>query len=174
MRLVDFASPPSPAARACTSHRRCLLVALLAAAVCTLGCGRPFVAATPASFVELEDQQPAFDYRATSADGVVMAIRAIDNRPKGDAAFWLQALENRMQGTDGYALLGRREVTCLDGHKGTQLRYGRDEGSTPHLYVITLFVTDARIFVLEAGGTRTQVERYAAPIDWAVANFRPQ
>ena len=138
------------------------------------GCGRSFVPATPPSFVELNDQRPSYDYRATSADGVVLGARAIDNDPKGTLPFWSEAIERRLRAMGGYALLEKRAVSCLGGLTGAQLRFGHDEGSTPHLYVVSIFVAEKHIFLLEAGGTKEQIERYADAIDWSVRNFRPK
>lgn len=144
-----------------------LAVALLALA----GCGRPFTPATPPGFVDLGDSYPDGEYRATTADGAVIGIRAYDNEPKGELAFWTRALENRMRDSGGYALLEKRTVSNRGGLTGTQLRFGHDEGKVPHLYWVTLFVTDKKLFVLEAGGVKAEVERQEAQIEWAIKNF---
>ena len=44
------------------------------------------------------------EYRATTADGVVIGIRNVDNDPKGELSFWSRALENRMR--EAYGLEG--------------------------------------------------------------------
>lgn len=144
-----------------------LAVALLALA----GCGRPFTPATPPGFVDLGDSYPDGEYRATTADGAVIGIRAYDHEPKGELAFWTRALENRMRESGGYALLEKRTVSNRGGLTGTQLRFGHDEGKVPHLYWVTLFVTDKKLFVLEAGGVKAEVERQEAQIEWAIKNF---
>lgn len=141
-------------------------LALLAAT----GCGSSFVAATPPGFVKLKDQE-LYDYRATTADGLVVAVRAIDNDPEGSLGFWARAVKDRMQRTAGYALIGERDVTNAQGVKGKQLRFGHDEASKPHLYYVTLFVTPSKIFLLEAGGTQEQMQRRRAQLDWSVKNF---
>lgn len=138
------------------------------------GCGKPFTAATPSGFADLSDSYPRNEYRATTADGVVIGIRALDNDPKGEASFWLKAIENRMRDVGGYALLGRATVKNKAGQAGTRLSFGRDEDSKSHLYEISVFVTDDRIYVIEAGGTKAEVERQRAQLDWAVANFSPR
>jgi hypothetical protein len=135
------------------------------------GCGRPFTPATPPGFVDLGDNYPDGEYRATTADGAVIGIRAYDNEPKGELAFWTRALENRMRDSGGYALLEKRTVSSRGGLTGTQLRFGHDEGKVPHLYWVTLFVTDKKLFVLEAGGVKAEVERQEAQIEWAIKNF---
>jgi len=156
--------------------KRILLMLSLAAAssLATAGCGRSFVPATPPGFVDLGDTYPEGEYRATTADGAVIGIRAFDNDPKGELAFWSRALENRMRETGGYALLKKSAVTSRDGLVGTELDFGHDEGRTPHLYRIALFVTDKKIFVIEAGGAKPEMERQASQIDWAIKGFLPK
>ena len=57
----------------------------LATAMVAMGCGPSFVAVTPSGFVELNDQEPEYSYRAVSVEGVVVAVREIEHDPKGDA-----------------------------------------------------------------------------------------
>jgi hypothetical protein len=134
-------------------------------------CGNNFTAATPPGFVELEDQY-AYDYRATTADGLVIGVREIDHDPKGEMSFWTRAIENHMRQRGGYALLGTHPVKNADGLDGLQLRFGHDEQASPHLYYVTVFLTDDHIFLVEAGGTKALMEKHADQIDWAIKNFR--
>jgi hypothetical protein len=154
-----------------------LLASLCSLAVAALlsvsGC-RPFTPATPPAFVELDDKSDLYRYRATTAEGVVLAVRVIDNDVEGDRAFWEKAIENRMHAAGGYALLDRHEVACAGDHKGTQFRFGHDEGREPFLYLMTVFVLKKRVFVLEAGGKRAEIERFEPPIQWAIRNFHPK
>ncbi len=137
------------------------------------GCGgHDFFVAAPPGFVELEDQEPTFDYRATSADGVVIAVRQIEHKPKGDQAFWVQAIKNRMREKAGYALLRTSEVTTKSGMKGTKLEFGHDENGQSMLYTVTLFVTEKNLFLLEFGGTKEEVTRQSRYLDWVIENFR--
>jgi hypothetical protein len=144
---------------------------LFLCALALAGCGHAFEAATPPGFVELEDQE-AYDYRATTADGLVIAVREIKHEPRGQMDFWTRAIENRMRQRGGYALLGTRDVKTKAGVDGKQLRFGHDESGTPHLYYVTLFLTDKHIFLLEAGGTKEQMDKHASEIDYAVVNFK--
>lgn len=152
---------------------RASLVMTLGLALALSGCGSSFAAATPPGFVELDDQE-TYDYRATSADGLVLAVREIDHEPKGEVGFWTRAIENRMRQRGGYALLGTHDVKSKNGLDGKQLRFGHDESGTPHLYYVTLFLTEKRIFLLEAGGTKELMTRHADAVDWAVKNFEPK
>jgi hypothetical protein len=152
--------------------QRFILVVWLALG-CLAGCGYAFEASTPPGFVELEQQQDAgYAYRATNADGLVMAVRQLDNDPKGELGFWEQAIENQLRQRAGYSLLEKRDAKSADGTPGRQLRFGHDEGKTPHLYYVTLFVTDRHIFVIEQGGTKELAEAHAADLDGAVIRFR--
>jgi hypothetical protein len=134
--------------------------------------------ATPRGFVEL-DENSAFDQRATTADGLVLAGRELDNDPEGDLAFWSHAIENQMRLRGGYALLDKSKVTTVNGHAGELLRFGHDEGNRPHLYYVALFVAppaffweDGTIYLVEAGGPKALVEKNAASIDWAIRHTR--
>lgn len=154
--------------------KHAILTFVLLAGGLLAGCGRPFVAATPPGFVDLGDRYGRNEYRATTADGVVLGIRAFENKPKGEMAFWARALERRMREMAGYALLDKREVVTTGGLKGVEMRFGHDEGKDPYLYSIALFVTDEKVFVIEAGGSKGEVSKQEAQITWAIRNFAPK
>jgi len=132
--------------------------------------------ATPKGFVDLDDA--TYDQRATTADGLVLAGRELDNDPEGDLAFWSHAIENQMRLRGGYALLEKRTVKNAGGHEGTALRFGHDEGNQPHLYTVAVYVTQdtfwksGTIYLFEAGGPKALVEKNVASIDWAIAHVR--
>ena len=125
---------------------------------------------TPRGFVELKDQAE-YDYRATTADGLVIGVRELDNEPEGELSFWSRAIENQLRRQGGYALLETRDVRSKDGIAGKQLRFGHDEGKRPHLYYVTLFVTPDTIALLEVGGTQELVTAHAAELDAALASY---
>lgn len=152
-----------------TIHRIALV---FATSLCLAACARPFVATTPAGFLELNNQSNAgFDYRATHPDGLVTSVRVIANKPQGTLAFWSRAVENQMRESHGYSLLAKRPMTSRDGTAGEQLQFGHDEGQKPHLYYLTLFADQDDIFILEQGGNKELVERHASELDSAVTTF---
>jgi hypothetical protein len=158
------------------SSRRIAARALaLTALVALSACGRPYEVATPEGFVDLGDRYEHGDdeYRASTADGVVLGVRSWDNDPKVDLALASRALENRVRQGQGYALLEKKEVAARDGTKGSWMRFGHDESGAPHLYEVALFVTDDHVHVFEAGGKKDLMERAAASIAWAIAHFDP-
>lgn len=153
--------------------RRLLLAAVLLSSV---ACGRPYAPATPEGFVELDEDhydKSAHEYRASTADGVVLGVRAYENDPTVDLALAVRALENRVRLGEGYALLEKKEATARDGTKGTTLRFGHDEPGGAHLYYVTIFVTDDWVYLVEAGGKKDLVEKAQRSIDWATQNFSP-
>jgi hypothetical protein len=136
------------------------------------GCGRPFHVKTAPGLVELEDQGPEYDYRAIAPEGVVVAIRAVDTNGRGDLDFWARAASLRMRELAGYALLGESSVTSSDGTPGRELRFGHDEDGKAYLYSVRVFVAQGRVFVVEAGGPKEQVERYQGSVDWTEASIK--
>ena len=148
-------------------------ITTLLLALAAVGCGPSFELSTPPQFVEIDSEWSSYDYRATSANGVVIAVRAIEHDPHGDIAFWLQAIKNRMRDRGGYALLDEAPIKSADGVEGVRLRFGHDEeGGAPHLYHLSLFVTPSTIYVLEAGGTKELMSTHATDIEAAEKSFR--
>jgi len=141
------------------------------AAVLLSACGRPFEVATPHEFVELDEQGPRYDYRATTADEVVVAVRAIDSKGRGDVAFWERALLLQLRDVSGYALLAKKDVRSADGAPGKELRFGHDQNGRPYAYRVQVFVAQDRVFVIEAGGARDAFLRYEAKLDWQATTF---
>lgn len=148
-----------------------LLLAL--AATASVACGRPFDVKTAPGLVELDDQDPAYDYRAIAPEGVVVAVKAVDVGDKGDLGFWTRATTLRVRQLDGYAMLGEGDVKTANGVPGHELRFGHDEGGKPYLYTLRVFVRQkgwpshgSRVFLVETGGPKDEVDRYQRALDW--------
>ncbi|MSP24074.1 MAG: serine/threonine protein kinase [Myxococcales bacterium] len=135
-------------------------------------CGPRFEATVPPSFVELDDEHDAYDFRATTADGLVIAIRELEHKPKGEPQFWLQAIKNKLRDQGGYALLESVEVATGDGHKGTQLRFGHDEDGKPYLFYVSVFVTKDHLHLIEFGGSKEQFTASQKELDLALSTLR--
>lgn len=159
-----------------SSPGTCLASVLaLLASLAVAACG--FRAATPPGFVELPDQD-AYDYRATTADGVVIGIRELDHEPEGELGFWVAAIEKQLRERRGYALLETRDVATASGLSGKQLRFGHDQGKDPHLYFVAVFIEEAgllsgsKLYLIEAGGKKELMEQQAEQLEYAITNFR--
>jgi len=146
------------------------LIVLLAAAA-SVGCGRPFDIKTPSEMLELKDQDPPFAYRAMTPDGVVVAMRVVDD-DRADLGFWEHAVTLRIRELAGYSLLHESDVTSHDGTKGKELVFGHDENGKPYVYKVRVFVAQGRVFVLEAGGAKPQMDRYTPVVDWTMNSVK--
>ena len=137
-----------------------------------MGCGRPFKVATAPEMVELDHQDPEYDYRAMAPDGGVMGVRAIETKGRGDVDFWARATELRMRQLNGYALLAKSEVKSKDGTPGRELSFGHDEKGKAYLYTVRLYVAQDRLFLVESGGPRDAMTRYESSLAWMAASLR--
>jgi hypothetical protein len=145
---------------------------LLASVAAVTGCGRPFDVKTSPGLVELDNQGPTYAYRAIAPEGVVMAIRVVDTKGRGDLEFWTRATSLRIHQLDGYALLGRADVQSRDGTPGKELDFGHDENGKPYLYSLRVFVRDSRLYLVETGGPKDEVERYKQALTWMQASLK--
>lgn len=153
--------------------RAAVIVIVLGA--CSGCAARHFELETPDDFVELDEGAQArrgYALRATSADGIVIGVREIDDAREGSRAFWVHAIRNRLRRAGGYALLEESEVRAASGDAGHQMRFGRDEGSHPYAYWVTVFVRDDRITVVEAGGRRETFDPQSDAVQRAILGIR--
>lgn len=129
-----------------------LLAALFTSAALNVACGGPSASvATPPGFGVLKDQKE-YVYRATSAEGVVLAVRAEKNEPQGNLDFWADALDRTLRRA-GYVAEGNPgSVRSGDGLSGRVHKYTRDQGGRAQRFWIAVFVTEGRVWVVEAGG----------------------
>jgi hypothetical protein len=155
-------------------NARLMSLALLSP-LALFGCGAAFELALPARFVSLdEDEQEAQGYamRATTADGVVVAVREIDNDPEGDLVFWQEAITLELRDRRGYALVDDAELRAASGEAGRLLRFGHDEEGEAYRYWMAIFVTDDRIFLVEAGGADEVFSPVEGDVEAAMRGFR--
>jgi len=135
--------------------KHALLASIL---VLAAACGSPVTLQTPDDFVVLDDDDGPYDVRATSAHGVVISARAVDNDSEGSLAFWVDAIKNRLRTLGGYALLEETDVTAASGQRGKQLEFGRDVGGQTYVYWLAIYVTGDTVYLVEAGGRQDRFE----------------
>jgi len=146
-------------------------LAFVAAALLTVACGRPFDVKTSPGFVELTGQDE-YAYRATSAEGVVTAVRVVEDEGRGDLEFWTNAVILQLRDGSGYALTSVNDVASRDGTRGRLLRFGRDADGKPYTYWIALYPAQGRLFVVEAGGAKDAFERAEKNVAWTFQSVR--
>ncbi len=142
------------------------LILLALSLVAMTGCARGFDINTPDSFAELEGSDD-YKYRATSAEGVVIAVRTADNDPKGNLEFWKTAMGYELS-RRGYAKQSEVAVKSLSGTPGVQLRFTTSHRERPHVFWATLFVTGSKIVIVEAGGDKAHFEQVRAEVQAAI------
>jgi hypothetical protein len=126
---------------------------------------------TPNGFAELDDDE-RYDYRATNADGVVIAVRVVRNEPRASLEFWGRVVDERLR-RQGYVPEGNPEpVRSANGLAGVMFRYGATVGGREHRYQVAVFVQNKKVFVLEAGGDREVFDPAAPSVARAMRSFR--
>ena len=126
---------------------------------------------TPNGFAELEDDE-RYDYRATNADGVVIAVRVVRNEPRASLEFWGRVVDERLR-RQGYVPEGNPEpVRSANGLAGVMFHYGSTVGGREHRYQVAVFVQNKKVFVLEAGGDREVFDPAAPAVARAMRSFR--
>ena len=130
---------------------------------------------TAPGLVELQHQEPDYEYRAISPEGVVMGVRVVDVDKQGDLEFWTRADVRCACGSStatGKACRGgRREVARRD-RRGTSCASGTTRHGKPYLYTLRIFVGRGRLFLVETGGPKKEVEHYQGQLDWMQASLK--
>jgi hypothetical protein len=146
--------------------------ALLAVALGVCGCSRHFEASAAPGFVVVDEGTSAYDWRAVAPDGVVVAVRVVKLDEGADLPFWAHSVSLRMRDEEGYALLSTTDVRARDGTAGQELVFGHEESGKQFVYRVRLYLVDRRLTVVEAGGTREQMDRYGASVAWMMSSVR--
>jgi hypothetical protein len=125
----------------------------------------------PEGFAQL-DGQKSYDWRAASAQGVVLAVRTEPNEPRANVDFWADAIDVRLR-RGGYTAEARKDVKSASGVDGKQLRYSRVEDQRIYRYWLTVFVTGDRVYVVEAGGDKDSFDPAEKLVERAVTTVKP-
>jgi hypothetical protein len=126
--------------------------------------------AAPDGFAELGGEK-SYDWRAASAQGVVLAVRTEKNEPRANVDFWTDAIDVRLRRA-GYDATARKDVTSAAGLAGKQLRYSRVEDRRTYRYWLTLFVAGDRVYLVEAGGDKDSFDPAEKTVERAVLTVR--
>lgn len=152
-----------------------LVAAALTCLIALSGCGASFELTPPDSFVRLEDDQQeadGYELRAVSNDGVVIAMQVVEHRVTGTLTFWSEAVLRRLRDQAGYGLLSADDVQAATGQAGRILRLGRDLNGRVYRYTVVVYVTDASIFIAEAGGPEEAFVAVEADVEAALRGVR--
>jgi hypothetical protein len=146
------------------------LIIALSTLLSATGC-LPFNVRTPSGFARLSDPRPSYDYRAVSAYGVAMGVRAIPNRDGGNLAFWSEAVDRRLQSSGFYHVIGQDDTRTERGLVGKTLRYSAGDPQSGGTYWVTLFVTRDWVYFVESGGRAPAFARAQPEVERAIRSF---
>ena len=126
----------------------------------------------PASFVELgPDQSGRYYFKAVSADGVVIALRRIDNSKNATVEFWAKALENELTWS-GHSLVENVPVTSEGGTAGRLMTFSGQREGQEFTYILGVFVKGGSILLTEAGGKADAFGKHKAEIGKSLLSVR--
>ena len=131
------------------------------------GCGSAME--LPASFVELGSQDDGsygrnYVVRGVSPEGVIIALRKIDNPKNGTLEFWAKAIENELS-QEGHSLVENSPVRSDAGTGGRLMTFSSVHQGEEFTYMLAIFVEGERILVAEAGGKAVDVKKHAEDIN---------
>jgi hypothetical protein len=150
-----------------------LLALALFISLSSVACGRPFKVQTAPGFLELEGQKDdGYDYRATTPEGVVVAVRVIDDEDRADNDFWTRTLTLKLRDEMGYALVGQADAVSADGTKGKTLKFAHDENGKPYDYWVTVFLAQGRLFLVESGAPRELMDKARPSVEWMTKSVK--
>lgn len=155
--------------------RHLAIVLFVLCATATAGCAPSFQLPLPGRFVVLEgtgnDATAGYVQRATTPDGVVVGLRAIDHRVEGTLAFWSEAVVRQLRDSRGYAVLGEEEIHAARGQPGHLVRFGRDLDGHSYRYTVAVFVTEDYVWIADAGGREEQYTALEPDVERAIAQL---
>lgn len=132
---------------------RLLTAAITLAALA--GCGADHAIDAPAAFRRYHE---ADGLRLITADGVRVAAREVDNEPRADLPFWVDAMKRHLD-ERGYAFAREDCFTTTAGWKGCTLDFVLPYGAEDWVMSETVFVVGDKLVLVEATGP---YERFAA------------
>ncbi len=112
----------------------------LSAHTTTLPDGKDEIAMTlPKGFVLFDEAET---YRARAADTTIIRAGVVDNEPRGDNPFWMDAVHHEM--------VGRSEIEEDSGTAGKlSFRLYRSDDITPRYYLIGVYTVGEDLYVVE-------------------------
>lgn len=134
---------------------RPLAFGALTALLLLAGCGADHTLTTPPAFRRYHE---ADDLRLITPDGVRVATREVDNEPRADLPFWVDAMKRHLD-ERGYALGREHCFTTTAGLPGCTLDFVLPHGAEDWVMSETLFVIDDTLVLIEATGP---FDRFAA------------
>lgn len=131
--------------------KRLALLSLALAAGCTPTIGVVPDSGLPDGFVRID--RGDFEWRAISAQGVVIGLRTFTHDPAGTLDFWTTVVRKELEGARGYVFESEEAIA-----EGRAMLFATPRPDAD-CYWIVVWVDAHRIVTFEAGGPRGDVMR---------------
>lgn len=112
----------------------------------------------PEGYIRDTTEHP-YDFKAVSAKGNVIACNVRSNQDKGNLKYWSEAIEHQKVDLDGMRLAGREEIRSTRGVDGVLFNFETGEGQGKISYLLAVYVTDWKIYTVEATGPAEQIKK---------------
>jgi len=134
------------------------------------GCASRAHLTTPSGFAEIDSDK--YDYRATNPNGVVVGVRTHANDVHGNLDFWTGVLSKNLEEQSYKPDAKAHSIKTHEGIEGRQIRYTVASSGREEKYWLTLFVTDKRVYVVEAAGDSAYFDQDVLPkVEAAIASL---
>lgn len=97
----------------------------------------------PRGFVLFDDDDV---WRAQAADTSMLRIGVVDNEPKGDAAFWIAAVQHEMEGRDEELV----DTASVATAGKLEMRVWHNKDARPRYHLVGVQTMDKKLYVIEA------------------------
>jgi hypothetical protein len=141
----------------------------LASLAALAGCAPAYRMEPPAAFKRFERSG---DFRYITADGVMLKAREVDNYPRADLPFWVDAMKRHLE-ERGYAL---KSEACFETAKkldGCTVDFLLPYGSEDWVMSETIFVTGGRVVLVEVAGPYDRYAKVEKDLAKALKTFDP-
>lgn len=145
-----------------------------AAAILVLGaalsaCHHPYSMATYEPFKKYRDTR---ELKMITPEGVRLKAREVENYPKADLDFWVDALGRHMQ-ERGYVPGATKCFETEKGHRGCTLDFMLPYGAEDWMMSETLFVVGRRVVLVECAGPYSLYVGVQEELGKALLTFDP-
>ena len=126
----------------------------------------------PHSYLKLEKAAWPYEYQAVSSDDCRLTARKIPNPEEGGIEFWGKAIQNQMVQAKGYTLVSQDEAKTKGGWTGKAFLFSTHSRGVEFYYLLTIFPVGKSIYLAEAGGERSLLEKDLEPLRKAISTLR--
>ena len=145
------------------------IIALFLITSVAISCAPPYTMEPPGSFKRFE-QINTFQF--ITADGVMLKGREVENEPVADLDFWQDALKRHLE-TNGYVLKSEKNFKTKKNLDGCNLAFLIPYGTEDWMFMVTLFVEDDTVYILEAAGPFDRYTKIEEKLVASLETFDP-